>query len=37
MSRICTYEGCNKEYYARGFCSSHFGKFARTNHMEGRI
>lgn len=35
MKEICSYDGCEKTVYARGFCSSHYGKFMRNGTPDG--
>ena len=30
MDNKCTIEGCDRSFYARGYCNTHFSKFKRT-------
>ena len=34
---FCTYEGCDSEYYARGWCFKHYRRWRRTGSPGGRV
>ena len=34
--RICTYEGCNLEYHARGYCFNHYKKLRTFGTADGK-
>lgn len=37
MTRLCSFDACERKHYGQGFCKSHYQKFARTGSPLGSV